>query len=637
MGALFLIPFTPLVALADTPHIRSEVDTSRCAACHSSHAAGAQPLLRRISVAGEPVNACVACHDGSDPEAANITTGTPDSFSLASGHSLTEPTAGSAKIEGCATCHYTHGSVADDGRMLPAKTINGVSVTSAGPQLCLACHDAGNSWFGPGYPSTASPTRNAAGYPVSGTWTGPATYASSTNAHRLLPETTVTVGAGTPQPREQGDCRYCHASHRGGNTYDSLLSTFTVPTDATLSADKADGSYADLCFECHGGVKPAGFATAPTDIESFATSSSPSAGHTIVTSGGLLPVGSPLPCFECHNPHGSNRGNSRLISDERGASLETSTSTGVRRFCFTCHTTSGTATGWDSAAGDYATVSSAEQVVGIARDGGVLHLSARDGHAQGDSASCYECHGNAYTVGGSNVHNPGSSGLEAPVGVAAIASDTVAPVTTADLTAAPAGIISLVATDTGVGVDVTYFTLDGGDLSVGTQVLAATEGTHTVQYWSTDTAANVETTNTAIFYVDRTAPLTTSDALPSYAGTATIGLSAADEAGGSGVAATWFRMDGGVDTTGSVVITDAIGAHTLEFWSVDNAGNVEATQTATFTVTDALVMLEPFGLSPARFSAPPSETLLAVSVIAGRRPPIGFAGVAARPGFTDFS
>ena len=398
--------------------------------------------------------------------------------------------------------------------MLPAKTINGVTVTSAGPQLCLACHDAGNSWFGPGYPSTSSPTRNAAGYPVSGTWTGPATYASSTNAHRLLPETTVTVGAGTPQPREQGDCRYCHASHRGGNTYDSLLSTFTVPTDATLSADKADGSYADLCFKCHGGVKPAGFATAPTDIESFATSSSPSAGHSIVTSGGLLPVGSPLPCFECHNPHGSNRGNSRLISDERGASLETSTSTGVRRFCFTCHTTSGTATGWDSAAGDYATVSSAEQVVGIARDGGVLHLSARD------RPRCRVTRPRATTVtatptrvGGSNVHNPGSSGLDAPVGVAAIASDTVAPVTTADLTAAPAGIISLVATDTGVGVDVTYFTLDGGDLSVGTQVLAATEGTHTVQYWSTDTAANVETTNTAIFYVDRTAPLTTSDAL----------------------------------------------------------------------------------------------------------------------------
>ena len=524
MGALFLIPFSPLVGLADSPHITSAVDTSRCAACHSSHAAGAQPLLRRISVAGEPVNACVACHDGSDPEAANITTGTPDSFALASGHSLTEPTAGSAKIEACATCHNTHGAVETDGRMLPAKTINGVTVTSAGPQLCMACHDAGDSWFGPGYPSTSSPTRNAAGYPVSGTWTGPATYASPTNAHRLLPETTVTVGAGSPQPREQGDCRYCHASHRGGNAYDSLLTTFTVPTDTTLSADKSDGAYADLCFGCHGGVKPAGFATAPTDIRSFATSSSPSAGHSIVTSGGLLPVGSPLPCFECHNPHGSNRDNSRLISDERGASLETSTSTGVRRFCFTCHTTSGTATGWDSAAGDYATVSSGEQVVGIPRDGGVLHLSARDGHAQGDSASCYDCHGNAYTVGGSNVHNPGSSGLEPAVGVAAITSDTVAPVTIADLTGASAGIISLVATDTGSGVDVTYFTLDGGDLNVGTQVLAATDGAHTVQYWSTDTAANVETTNTASFYVDRAAPLTTSDALASYAGTATVTL-----------------------------------------------------------------------------------------------------------------
>ena len=598
--------------------------------------ASSQQLFRRVSSDGEPVNVCLACHDGSDPEAANITTGPLDSFALASGHSLTEPTAGSAKVGACSTCHYTHGSIADDGRMLPAKTINGVAVTSAGPQLCLACHDSGNSWFGPGYPSTSSPTRNAAGYPVSGTWTGPATYASSTNAHRLLPETTVTVGAGAPQPREQGDCRYCHASHRGSNTYDSLLSTFTVPTDATLSADRVDGSYADLCFKCHGGVKPVGFATAPTDIKSFATSSSPSAGHSIVTSGGLLPVGSPLPCFECHNPHGSNRDNGRLISDERGAALETSTSTGVRRFCFTCHTTSGTAAGWDSVAGDYAAVSSGEQVVGIPRDGGVLHLSAREGHAQGDSASCYDCHGNAYTVGGSNVHNPGSSGLTGSVGVAAITSDTVAPVTTADLTAASAGIVSLVATDAGTGVDVTYFTLDGGNLNMGTQVLAATDGTHTVQYWSTDIAANVETTNTAVFYVDRTAPLTTSDAVASYAGPATVSFSASDEAGGSGVAATWFRLDGGVDATGSVVTTDAVGAHTLEFWSVDNAGNVEATQTATFTITAGLVMLEPFSLSSARVDAPPSGALLAYLGVAGRHPPVGFAGVAARPGFAGF-
>ncbi len=272
MGALLLVPFTPAEALALSPHVQAGIDTSTCAACHSAHTATAQPLLRHVSADGTAANVCFVCHNGTNADAANVVTGTPDSFALASGHSLTEPTPGTAKIEGCATCHFTHGAIEQDGRMLPAKTINGVAVTSAGPQLCLACHTNSDDWFGPGYPKTSEPARNAAGYPVSGTWPGTTTYTSSTNGHRLLPETTITVGAGAAQPREQGDCRYCHASHRGANTYDSLLSTFTVPTDATLAADKTDGAYADLCFKCHGGVKPSGFDAAPVNIQLFATS-----------------------------------------------------------------------------------------------------------------------------------------------------------------------------------------------------------------------------------------------------------------------------------------------------------------------------------------------------------------------------
>jgi predicted CXXCH cytochrome family protein len=441
VGTMLLVWLAPVVAQAETMHTSYTVDSSQCAACHSAHAASSALLIRGFSTDGTPVNVCLPCHDGTDPAAANVTSGSINSFSLSSGHSLAGSSAGSGQIEGCATCHETHGST-EDGRMLPAKSINGVAVTSAGPQLCLACHSPAAS--------TSTPTRDATGYPVSGTWPGSATYTSSANAHRLLPETTVTVDAGAPQPREQGDCRYCHASHRGSNAYDSLLSTFTVPTSATLIADKADGSYADLCFKCHGGVKPEGFAAAPVDIRSFVTSGGASAGHSIVTSGGLLPVGAPLPCFECHNPHGSNRGNAALISDERGGSLETTTATGVRAFCFTCHTTADTTAGWDGAA--YVAVSPADKVVGIPRDGGVLHLSARDGHAQVDSASCYSCHGGSYDVGGNNVHNP--LGTTPIAGVAAgsqIGSDTLPPVTVADLTAALSGVVSLAATDTGSG------------------------------------------------------------------------------------------------------------------------------------------------------------------------------------------
>ena len=516
--------------------------------------------------------------------------------------------------------------------MIPAKTINGVAVTTSGPALCLACHDARDSWFGAGYPSTAAPVRDGGGYPVSGTWTGPATYASTSNAHRLIPETTVTAGGGSPQPRQRGDCLYCHAAHRGGNAYDSLLSTFTVPTAATLSADKSGGDYAAVCFECHGGVKPSGFATAPVDVKRFSTSASGSSGHAIVTPGGLLPVGAPLPCFECHNPHGSRRGNESMITDERGGSLETSTSSGVRAFCFTCHTTAGApATGWDSEVGAYTAVAPADKIVGIPRDGGVLHLSLRVGHDASDTSSCYDCHGDSYSVGGSNVHAPLTS-VQAIASNSVSASDTVAPVTIADLSTAASGTVSLAATDTGSGVDVTYFTLDGGALAVGTFVVATSEGTHTVQYWSTDAARNVESTNTTMFVVDRTAPVTTSDAAPSYRGTATINLIAEDGAVGTGVSATWFSLDGSSETTGSIVTTSAVGDHSLTYWSVDGAGNVEASQVATFAITDptATSMLGP-SLTGGLFSAALDAGPVRLPLL-GRSPPSALVLGPARPG-----
>lgn len=620
-GAFVLVLLSPYVAVADSPHIASHRDTPRCAACHAPHTAQSPALLVRFSPDATGVAVCLTCHDGSDPSAADVVSGTIDAFALTSGHTLTGGSLGGAHVEACDTCHDTHAAV-EDGRMLPARSVNGVVVGSAGRGLCSACHDAANSWFGPGYPATSEPVRDAAGYPVSGTWPGPATYESADNAHRRIPESTATVGPGAAQPREQGDCRYCHASHRGPNAYDSLLSTFTVPTDATLAADRSVGAYADLCFTCHGGDVPPGFETAPVDIERFATSGSASAGHSIVTSGGALPVGSPLPCFECHNPHGSSRGNASLISDELGGSL--TTSTGVRAFCFTCHTTADTAAGWDGSG--YAPVPAAERVVGIARTAGALHLSARDGHAETDSASCYACHGNSYTDGGRNVHDPATGAAE-PAGAlaATAATDTVPPVTTAELGHAPSGAVSLVATDTGSGVDLTYFTIDGGSLSVGTEVLTAIEGTHTVQYWSVDLARNTETTNTATFTVDRTAPVTTTDAIASYAGTATVSFVALDGDGGSGVAVTWYRLDGGRETTGSLVATATPGDHTIEFWSVDKSGNMEAVRTRTFTVIGEgeSVSLKPFSATPLVVDPEGAPTSAGVPELASRRPTAG--------------
>ena len=57
----------------------------------------------------------------------------------------------------------------------------------------------------------------------------------------------------------------------------------------------------------------------------------------------------------------------------------------------------------------------------------------------------------------------------------------------------------------------------------------------------------------------------------------TVSLEAAD--GLSGVDATYFEVDGGARQQGSSLTIDTEGVHTLRYWSVDNAGNVESAHT----------------------------------------------------------
>ena len=93
---------------------------------------------------------------------------------------------------------------------------------------------------------------------------------------------------------------------------------------------------------------------------------------------------------------------------------------------------------------------------------------------------------------------------------------------------------------------------------------------------------------------DTTAPTTTSDAKASYVGTATVHLTATDNAGGSGVAHTYHVLDGGAQAEGTTLIVGAAGPHVLEFWSQDTAGNVETPhKTATFTVNTLTFKITP--------------------------------------------
>ena len=77
---------------------------------------------------------------------------------------------------------------------------------------------------------------------------------------------------------------------------------------------------------------------------------------------------------------------------------------------------------------------------------------------------------------------------------------------------------------------------------------------------------------------DVTPPVTTDDAPKGWVNQDTkVSFNAADAS--SGVAATYYTVDGGAQQTGSEVTLRTEGTHTIIYWSVDFAGNVEQPHT----------------------------------------------------------
>ena len=228
---------------------------------------------------------------------------------------------------------------------------------------------------------------------------------------------------------------------------------------------------------------------------------------------------------------------------------------------------------------------------------GVFAGTAKQFGAAGNGSNVTLTNGTAYTVYGVSGNNNGTEGY-ATLSITPVAvQDTTAPTTTsnAQATYVSSASIKLTATDNvgGSGVAHTYYILDGGAQTEGTTIGTSVVGAHTIEFWSVDTATNVELPHkTAQFAVtaplpDTTAPITASDAKTTYVGSATIKLAAVDNVGGSGVAHTYYILDAGVQTEGTSISTSVVGTHTLDFWSVDASGNVEFANTASFAVTAA--------------------------------------------------
>jgi outer membrane protein assembly factor BamB len=136
--------------------------------------------------------------------------------------------------------------------------------------------------------------------------------------------------------------------------------------------------------------------------------------------------------------------------------------------------------------------------------------------------------------------------------------------------------ITLTATDSLSGVYTTFYSLDGGPTYKGTQIGANGDGSHTLRYWSSDWAGNIESEQSVVVNVDAAAPSTQISAGSGwYPDPTQVSLTATDAS--SGVANTFYKVDGGPTQTysGPFTVSGDV-SHGVVYWSVDAVGNTEA-------------------------------------------------------------
>jgi hypothetical protein len=189
--------------------------------------------------------------------------------------------------------------------------------------------------------------------------------------------------------------------------------------------------------------------------------------------------------------------------------------------------------------------------------------------------------------------------------------DRAAPTTTDNVPSAQVTssvTVTLTATDTGgSGVDKTYYTTDGSAPSLSSSVYnpsskpVLTSDGQTIRYFSTDKAGNAETAHSATAHIqtDTTAPTTTDNVDANWhASPVSVTLTPTDNAGGSGVKATSFKVysgtavpaktDAGWNTYNPASKPTLSNGQSIAYYSTDNAGNQENVKNSGAAKVDAV-------------------------------------------------
>ncbi|MBN2839965.1 MAG: hypothetical protein JXP37_03305 [Coriobacteriia bacterium] len=363
-----------------------------CSLCHQPHQATLSPSLLDVgddSITTQ-VGICMFCHEVGATGAPfapveDINIGAPGTEVFPSGHRVESASATPDLTNDCSGCHNPHTETAK----LPQMTINGwVIDTAVDPNdWCRSCHDPDSddtddpgltpdaNWSGvtgDAYYDQIFTSREVDTYIGFGTFRGWPAYVN-TSAHASIP-------ADPAEGRAAGDCLWCHERHSSTSTYDNLIAEFGPTSKAAC----------DECHDDHLVLDPAG---------DWGT------GH-LISGSSVLPDGTPLPCYECHNAHGSRNGNAVLGQDSLGANLDPSTPAGQSAFCYTCHLSSD-GYGWNSYSSPagmeiWATLAAKSgittAVAGIPRGDMIVLPDTIAQHASDTLEGC-SCHGSVHAPG----------------------------------------------------------------------------------------------------------------------------------------------------------------------------------------------------------------------------------------------
>ncbi|WP_102264376.1 OmpL47-type beta-barrel domain-containing protein [Mesobacillus jeotgali] len=143
--------------------------------------------------------------------------------------------------------------------------------------------------------------------------------------------------------------------------------------------------------------------------------------------------------------------------------------------------------------------------------------------------------------------------------------------------------VKLTAEDILSGTAKTFYSVDGSEYTEGTEFIVTGDGIHEIMYYSIDHAGNAEEAQAEKVKIDTKAPETDSNIEDKwYQDAIKVELSANDNL--SGVAATFYSLDGIRFFESTELLLEKDGIYTVAYYSVDAAGNIEAAKTQTVKI-----------------------------------------------------